>query len=472
MGAPFLLYSCYHKGNGVKKVKVGAYTRINHKNISNFDPNLQINSSRIEIMMKRHIVCAALACVLLFSVSSCKKKEMFDEEVYNEILKIESPIDPIDSQQRWNLTTNRVATITVPASLKGQKRLMVLTDNPLTNPKTVIMAESKTYNSGDNFLVFAAPKVQTTFYAALEQDDGSLFIKEFTSSNLRASMSDATQIAKPSYELGYQTFTYCYEENYPEPGDYDFNDCVMRISVEPGDKSNQRKIKVTLVATGGNKLLAAAINILNYKYTDIESVETSDGKIWDDGYPVHRYLVDHTEMLLEGRQGEAVIRLFENASWQMVRNDADNAGALINYKVNVTKTVSDKEIQANYTTKTFIVTFKESAMALLNNFSLLNLDPFLVTSYNSGTWETHTYEQKHANILFEGVNQNSGNVTWALCIPDGEFRWPLEGHIIGTSKSGVITGAYREYGHAFGQWAANRNKAQDWYQYPTTSEVY
>ena len=103
---------------------------------------------------------------------------------------------------------------------------------------------------------------------------------------------------------------------------------------------------------------------------------------------------------------------------------------------------------------------------------MLNLDPFLVTNYNSGTWETHTYEQKHANVLFEGVNQNSGNVTWALCIPDGEFHWPLEGHIIGTSKDGVITGAYHEYGHAFGQWAADRNKAQDWYQYPTNTEVY
>lgn len=451
---------------------MGACTRVNHKNIINFDPNLQINSIRIEIMKKRHIICAVLATVLLFSASSCKKKEMFNEEVYKEILKIESPIDPIDSLHRWNLTTNRVATINVPASLKGQKRLMVLTGNPLTNPKTVIMAESKTYNSGDNFLVFAAPKVQTSFYAALEQADGSLLIKEFTSSNLRASMADATQIAKPSYELGYQAFTYCFEEDYPKPGDYDFNDCVMRISVEPGDKSNQRKIKVSLVATGAEKMLAAAINILNYKYADIESIETADGKIWDDGYPVNRYLIDHTETLLEGRQGEAVIRLFENASWVMVHNDPDDAGMFLNYKVNVTKTDSETEIQANFTTKTYIVTFKESAVDLLNNFSLLNLDPFLVTNYNGGIWETHTYEYKHANVLFEGVNQNSGNVTWALCIPDGEFRWPIEGYIIGTLKDGINAGAYREYGHAFGQWAADRNMAQDWYQYPTSTVVY
>ena len=422
-------------------------------------------------MNKRHTIVVALSALMLFSTSSCKKN-MFDEQVYKEILKQEFPIDPVDAQQQWNLTMNRVATINVPASLKGQKRLMVLTDNPATNSKATIMAENKWYNNGDNFLVFAAPKEQSTFYAALEQTDGSLLIKEFTANNLRAYIADATQIAKPANALGYQTFTYCFEENYPEPGDYDFNDCVLRISVESGDTPNQRKINVSLAATGSDKLIGAAINILNYKYSDIESIEIQDGKRWDDGYPASLYLLKNTETWQEGRNGEAVIRLFENASWVLVHNQADNVGALVNYKVNVTKTYSETSLQINPTVKTYIITFKESATALLNNFSLLNIDPFVVTSYNGGTWETHIYDYKHSNILFEGVNQDSGNMTWALCIPSGTFRWPLEEHIIGTAKGGVITGAYRENGHAFGQWAANRNKAQDWYLHPTITEVY
>ena len=65
-----------------------------------------------------------------------------------------------------------------------------------------------------------------------------------------------------------------------------------------------------------------------------------------------------------------------------------------------------------------------------------------------------------------------GDCSGILTIPSGIFRWPLEEHIIGTAKGGVITGAYRESGHAFGQWAANRNKAQDWYLHPTITEVY
>lgn len=422
-------------------------------------------------MKKTNITVAALSALLLFNTTSCKK-EMFDADLYKQILQQEFPIDPVDDEQQWNLTTRRVATITVPSSLKDARRLMVLTDDPTTNHLAAIMAESSNFTVGSNVLVFAAPEIQTTFYAALEQTDGSLLIKSFTTSDSRVSMADATSAAKPQNTLSYQTFTYCFEENYPEPGDYDFNDCVLRISLQPGDQANQRKLNVSMAATGADKLIGAAINILNYKYSDIESVMEQDGKVWDEGYPAQRYLMDNTATLQEGRNGEAVIRLFENASWIMVHNKTDDVGALINYKVNVTDTYSETTRQINPTTKTYIITFKESATALLNNFTLLNLDPFVVTYYNSGKWETHTYSYKHSNILFEGVTQDSGNMTWALCIPTGDFRWPLEGIIIGTKKGGLITGAYRENNHAFGSWAAKRTTASDWYLYPTTTSVY
>ena len=422
-------------------------------------------------MKKKYITVAALSALSLFNTTSCKK-EMFNPDIYKEILHQEFPIDPVDSKHQWNLSTRRMASITIPSSQKDARRLMVLTDDPTISRSAAIMAESSDLSVGTNMLVFAAPEVQTTFYAALEKADGSLLIKPFTTSDTRVSMADATSAAKPKNALDYQAFTYCFEENYPEPGDYDFNDCVLRISLQPGDQPNQRKLNVSLVATGANRLIGAAINILNYKYSDIESIQEQDGKIWDDGYPAQRYLIDNIETLQEGRNGEAVIRLFENASWVLVHNQADEVGALVNYKVNVTTERSETTRQINPTVKTYIITFKESATALLNNFTLMNLDPFIVTYYNSGKWETHTYAYKHSNILFEGVTQDSGNMTWALCVPTSDFRWPLEGLIMGTMKDGLLTGVYREYNHSFGQWAANRSKGKDWYLYPTITDVY
>lgn len=413
---------------------------------------------------------AALEAILITGTTTSCKKDMFKQDVYDSIMKQEFPIDPVDAAHSWNLTTRRTATVNITDT--DIRRIMVLTDDPATNYQAAIMAQKTTFNRGDNFLTFAAPTVQTTFYAAVEQNDGSLLVKPFTTSDARVTMADATQEQKPVTAPGYQTFTYCFEEDYPQPGDYDFNDCVLRISVTPGDQPNQRKINVSVAATGANKLIAAALRLVNYNYDDIESVTTTDGKRWDEDYPTTQYILTNTETLQQGRNGEAAIRLFENASWIMVHNQPDNVGMLTNYKVNVTKTTTETTKQINPPVKTYIVTFKESATALLDNFTLLNIDPFIVTNFNGGNWETHVYEHKHANVLFEGVRQESGHMTWAICVPDGNFRWPLEGLIIGTKKDGLLTGVYREFGHSFGEWAANRNTAKDWYLYPTIADVY
>ena len=124
-------------------------------------------------MKKKYITVAALSALLLFNTTSCKK-EMFNPDIYKEILHQEFPIDPVDSKHQWNLSTRRMASITIPSSQKDARRLMVLTDDPTISRSAAIMAESSDLSLGTNMLVFAAPEVQTTFYAALEKADGSL----------------------------------------------------------------------------------------------------------------------------------------------------------------------------------------------------------------------------------------------------------------------------------------------------------
>jgi hypothetical protein len=48
----------------------------------------------------------------------------------------------------------------------------------------------------------------------------------------------------------------------------------------------------------------------------------------------------------------------------------------------------------------------------------------------------------------------------------------LEGKLIGNYKDNILTGAYREYNHSFGQWAAQKEKSRDWFYNPTVTEVY
>ena len=44
--------------------------------------------------------------------------------------------------------------------------------------------------------------------------------------------------------------------------------------------------------------------------------------------------------------------------------------------------------------------------------------------------------------------------------------------IIGEYKNTIVTGAYQESGHSFGEWILDRTKAKEWYLYPADGAVY
>jgi hypothetical protein len=67
---------------------------------------------------------------------------------------------------------------------------------------------------------------------------------------------------------------------------------------------------------------------------------------------------------------------------------------------------------------------------------------------------------------------NATILPWAIVVPDGSFRYPLDGVNIGFAKEGALFGAYMTDKHAFGNWASNSGTALDWYLYPTGNMVY
>ena len=207
----------------------------------------------------------ALLLVTTLSLTACKKKEVFQQELYNELLTEACPVDPIDASHRWTTTRRRMVTVYVNAGMGDLLKLQLLNDNPAVNSRAEIMAEQDAPQEGSYYtLVFAAPAAQTNFYAALTTADGRYAVVPFTVDDRQVDFSQKTELNNIGTP-GYQTFTY-----------------------------------------------------------------------------------------------------------------------------------------SNHTT----------------------------------------------------------------------FRWPLEGHLIGTYKEGILTGAYRQPGHAFGEWAANSQQANDWYLYPTATEVY
>ena len=424
-------------------------------------------------MKHNHTIFLLIATALGLSLESCNK-EMFDQQVYDTIITQEFPIDPIDQTHNWELSTRRSIVIKANASMENMEKVMVLSKNPLTSSDAQIMAETAaTTEGGLHTLLFAAPSAQTTFYAAVKTTDKQYAVVPFTTSTREVSFESKT-VGTLKGDLDYYSFTYCFEENFPEPGDYDFNDCVMRMSVMPGTKKNQVKLIVTLAAAGAKKQIAAAVRLKGYKASDIESVEIEEGNAFDDGYPLTPRSIPDGSTFQQGRNGEPVIRLFEDAMWCLTREQPSDNGVLTRYNVNVTRQENETNKKVDPVKRTYIINFKETsnATSMLQNVLTDNLDPFIVVPYNSNYWETHTYQDRLAMVLYEYHDQTAIRITWALCVPSGTFRWPLEGLLIGSYKNGILTGAYREFSHSFGEWAAKKENSRDWFDYPTVSEVY
>lgn len=416
--------------------------------------------------------CIALLLCVVTSVSC--NREMFDEDDYKKIVEQAQPVTNIDASQTWELTTDYYITVETAGVLPGAKRLRVLDGNPAAGQGATVLGDYLLDGEDKQFVAFSAPTALTKFYAALVDDDNNYTITAFTPAERAITFDEpvASRVKVDSRQVGLQAYSYCFEDEMPQPGDYDYNDVVVRISMER-TAMNQITLNVSLAAVGSLSQVAAAMRLINYKYTDIESVTTVDGENFDKGYKKSALpYIDSESLLMEGLNGEAVINLFEDAHWATGAVSYTSEGYVPRYKYNVSKTTSSEHDMMSPRTVSFVVTFKNPV--LLNYFTMSMLDLFTITEYNGALMENHAqYKYKLETVLHDYVQPTSALILpWALTVPTSAFRYPLDGVNIGYAKDGAYFGAYMTSGHAFGQWSANRNTAKDWYNYPNSNMVY
>lgn len=271
---------------------------------------------------------------------------------------------------------------------------------------------------------------------------------------------------------------YCFEDNFPEMGDYDFNDAVITVTPTT-DGTTTVKLRVSLDAVGATKQIAAALRIKDLDDSDVASC-TRDGD-FDADFPTNastRIIPAGDVMLPVSAKttNNVVLPLFNNAHWSLGRRLASD-GSVENWFLNTVKRddgLAEKRNDIDPVVVTYTFTLKDKAKAAL--FKQENIDVFIVESHNGGYYEVHTVPFKTDEILVDYMknikNYYTDNIPWAICVPGNDFLYPLEWHIIGVKNEGVITGAYQEYGHSFAEWAEDHTKATDWYKYPTASQVY
>lgn len=426
-----------------------------------------ILAAKTEIIMHKSLIITIItSMVLTLALVSCDKN-VYDENTHGKLIHYYSSVDSVDQQHMWMLSQTRTLRYQVPSGA-NYNQLCVYSANPLTDSKATLM--NRVYVSGgqSGSLLLNIPYHLTTLYAALVDGSGNLTVSDVPTSLLTVDFVEATT-GRPLSSFKPQTYTYLFEENNPEPGDYDYNDVVLRVSQErTGEK--QITVNVTISAVGALKQIAGCIRLVGYRFQDIDTVYTATGESFNDGVDTQiLYFHKKTDLMIEGRNHEAVLNLFCDAHWAMAFNPSAEYGLFQRKKYNVSTSSGDSYQIRTPRTMSYIIEFKDAAS--LDNFTLDELDPFIITDYNAGTWETHTEQFKSAKVLHDYFVPSFKDLPWALMVPQADFLYPLEGKEIGYRKrtdSGVVAmfGAYTTIGHSFGEWAEDRNSNLDWYFYP------
>ena len=441
-------------------------------------------------MRKSLIITLIAGAMAMLGVASCSKN-VYDEETHRQLIKYFSAVDSVDQQHMWMLSEFKSYRYQVPSG--NYQQLRIYSANPISSSNAELMNQIYVSGSQSGVLSVDVPYQVTTLYAALVDASGNLTVASFPSSQGSETTIDFTAATTGTAlsTLKPQTYTYLFEENYPEPGDYDYNDVVMRVSQER-TAVNQITVNVTLSAVGAEKQIAGCIRLVGYSYDDIDSVYTTTGVTFNDGindqtlYPFGNIFSDKTvahSLLMKGRNQEAVLNLFCDAHWAMAFNISADYGLFTRKKYNVMDPNSDAYntdvYQARATrTLSYVVTFKNDdyTISRLDNFSLNDIDPFIITYYNGGNWETHVEQFKSAKVLANYSVASFKDLPWALMVPTGDFRYPLEGNEMGYRKrveSGAVAmiGAYTTTGHSFGEWAEDHTRFLDWYLYLTNASM-
>ena len=417
----------------------------------------------------------ALAALTGLTTISCKR-DLYDEEVYKDMAKKLSPVDSIEAGHDFKTTATYEVAVKTTAE-PDTRKVQILSGNPVAGETCYILASKDVTTDGPVRLAFSTPIALKQLYAALVNSSGKYTIARFTPGRYEISTSPAiAQQVQLSQKPSPQIYTYCFESEQPEVGNYDYNDLVLRISQERID-SVRLLLNITLAAVGTNEKLAAAIRLVGYNINDIDSVKTEGltvGETFDDNYELYgaSSAFENIDLLQTGLHDEAVIKLFEDAHWATGASDLLQQNmSLLRLRYNVSKFPGEEYDLVSPRTITYTIKFKSAAA--LDGFTIDCLDPFIIKQMNSGFGEIHLGEFQGAQILYEYVMVDAARLLpWALLIPNGTFRYPLQGYNMGYRKDGYLFGTYMTTGHAFGEWVEDHTKAIDWYNYPTLNMAF
>ena len=426
--------------------------------------------------MKKNLVRTLFIIIAAASCVTACVREKFRYYGYQDQLEGYFPVDSIESGHTWTLTS--AYTCSVSNIPNGAKRVVILSGNPFTDTGVEILSELYTVALAGQYanISFVAPPTITQIYAAAIDSEGKFLRIASGAVNGTIALGNEAPTGTPN-TISPQKLKYCFEANYPNPGDWDYNDIVLSISKEiSADNPKVVALHVTLEAVGYLTQIAAAIRLAGYANDNVTITQDEASTFVRD--PNHqRTMITNKELQFAALNGNAIINLFDDAHLAMYHLDSDGNVYRRYFNTITNPNSSNKGAIQPPLTVTYYVDFGDVNTA--RNFLITELDPFIVVQYGtagSNFWEVHTYPYKLTESIYNyynGAAQSYNNgFSWSLVIPDGDFRYPVEEQPIGMRKNSIVSGAYQTAGHSFGEWILDQDDAQDWYLYPADGAVY
>lgn len=418
--------------------------------------------------------CFSLFLASCLFLSSCYKQDLFNKELYRQVVRTNYPVDTLGADHPWTLLQRVTVPVFADIADNSIAEVRIYDTHPLTSPSAEMVARADISPGGRVTMTFDVAKTQGDMYAVLVGRSGKSYVTPFYSNQGVVNFSGSeTKVCTDLPEPRPQTFTYVYESSFPTPDDFDYNDLVMRIS-RTAPQPNILQLRVTLSAVGCFKKIAGAIRLPGIRYDDVEYVDIEGGESFIEDYPQLFSFFNTDSPLDRSRNGEAVVCLFEDAHFALSRSTND-IGVITHVPYNtVLFPDSTTAATVDEQTRTYNIYLKLGVDA--DSILLADLDPFIIENYNEINFEVHTYQYKFSEVLWEYLGSDKqaydDYLAWALLIPSGTFRYPVEEMPLGTYRNGELYGAYGRRGHSFGEWARDYRIAYDWWLYPNASIVY
>lgn len=256
-------------------------------------------------------------------------------------------------------------------------------------------------------------------------------------------------------ELKKAVYTYAFEDNYPNAGDYDFNDIVLNVTMpvasdDDDDEEDELKYKIELRAIGAVKQLGAGLRIKGIKKSNVKEVRFKESTPRRSGSLNNSAIFE--DVPFETNDSELVIPLFGDAHY--IYGYTGNKRPMLNtgnastpltdiYTLEVTiKLDDDVDIPSPTKDLDFFIAYQ----GMSNKRMEIHQNRFTTATANG---------QLASPELLDIIK--SINNTWALCVP-AKFAYPTE--------TTVVTAAYS----GFAGWAHDQDSNTNWYSKPESAD--